>query len=150
MDAHITNLTTFANSTLYALQTLKRMGVKNELVSIVCRATLISRLVYGSPAWRGFANIFLLDRLEALIRKAKRCGVYPPNGSSVMEIMDVAEAKLFSRSLDNVWHVLHHLLPPKKVSVYSLRPKAHDRVLPIKNNFTSKNFLYRLLYIDAY
>ena len=150
MDAHITNLTASANSSLYALQTLKRMGMKSDQVWIVCRATLISRLVYGSPAWRGFANITLLDRLEALIRKAKRCGVYPPNGSSLVEIMDIADSKLFSRSLDNGWHVLHHLLPPKKINVYSLRPKTHDRVLPIKNNLTSKNFFHRLLYVDAY
>ena len=98
----------------------------------------------------GLANVSLLDRLEALVRRAKRCGVYPPNGSSLVEIMDIADSKLFSRSLDNDWHVLHHLLPPKKINAYALRPKAHNIVLPVKNNLTSKNFLYRLLYMDAY
>ena len=72
MDTHITNLAASANSSSYALQTLKRMGMKSERVWNVCRATLISRLVYGSPAWRGFANLSLLNRLEALIRRAKR------------------------------------------------------------------------------
>jgi hypothetical protein len=57
MDEHVTNLATTANSSFYALQTLKRMGVNSEAIWTVCRATLISRLVYGSPAWRGFATL---------------------------------------------------------------------------------------------
>ena len=150
MDEHFANLAASANSSLYALQTLKRMGLKSEAIWTVCRATMISRLVYGSPAWRGFATLPQLDRLEALIRRAKRRGVYPSNGSSLEGIMDDADAKLFSRALWNDRHVLHHLLPPKKVSGYSTRPKAHNRVLPIKNNLTSKNFLIRLLYKDTY
>ena len=111
---------------------------------------LISRLVYGSPAWRGFASLTQLDRLEALVRRAKRRDLYPPNGSSLAGIMDDADNKLFSRVLENDKHVLHHLLPPKKELVYSLRPKGHNRVLPFKNYLSSKNFLFRLLYKDAY
>ena len=126
------------------------MGLKRDAIWTVCRATLVSRLVYGSPAWRSFATLSQLDRPEALIMRAKRCLVYPPNGSSFAGIMDDADIKLFSRVLGNDKHVLHHLLPPEKVSVYSLRAKAHNRILPIKKNLSLKNFLLRLLYKDAY
>src|SRR3989442_11951428 len=113
MEAHCATLVASANSSFYAFQTLKRTGLKSEAIWTVCRATLISRLVYGSPAWRGFASLIHLDRLEALVRRAKRRDLYSSNGSSLAGIMDDADNKLFSRILENDKHVLHQLLPPK-------------------------------------
>ena len=41
------------------------------------------------------------------------------------------ENNLFSQILSNEHHVLHQLLPPVKNIPYSLRPRAHDRELPV-------------------
>ena len=65
LEAHFANLAASTNSSIYALLTLKRMGPKSDAIWTVCRATLVSRLVYGSPAWRGFATLSQMDRLEA-------------------------------------------------------------------------------------
>src|SRR3989442_5080618 len=143
MEVHCATLAASANSFFYALQTLKIMGLKSEAIWTVCRATLISRLVYRSPVWRGFASLTQLDRLEALVRRAKRRDLYPPNGSSLAGIMDDANNKLFSRVLENDKHVQHHLLPPTKDLVYSLRPKGDKRVIPFKNNLTSKKLFIK-------
>jgi hypothetical protein len=150
LDDHIASLATAANSSMFALKTLKRMGLNSDALWIVCRATMISKLVYGSPAWRGFATQGQLDRLEAVIRRAKRCNVYPDNGSTITGIMDEADNKLFSKVLTNNNHVLSRLLPPEKEITYSLRVRAHNRILPKKSTLSFKNFFPRLLYQDIY
>jgi len=41
------------------------------------RATTIGRLMYASPSWWRFLNESDLNRLESLVRRAKRGGALP-------------------------------------------------------------------------
>ena len=111
---------------------------------------MISKIVYESAAWRGFATQAQVDRLEAIIKRAKRGCLCPHSGPSISDIMDDSDTALFSKVLVNDKHVLHGLLPPVKDTTYNLRPRAHDRILPVKNSLSIKNFLHRLLYRDIY
>ena len=43
------------------------------------------------------------------------------------------DSKLFLQILRNENHVLHQLLPPVRNVPYSLRPRAHDREVPVAN-----------------
>ena len=58
-------------------------------------------------------------------------------------------SKLFLQILRNEKHVLHLLLPPVKNVPYSLRPRAHDREVPVANARMRNNFIYRMLYLDS-
>ena len=41
---------------LYALKVLKSHGLKNENLWDITKATLVSKLLYASPVWWGFAD----------------------------------------------------------------------------------------------
>jgi len=53
---HIDNLVQISGQNLYALKTLRFHGLTLHNLSSVCNATLIARIIYASPAWRGFAS----------------------------------------------------------------------------------------------
>ena len=148
MKSHIDNLVSGASSDLFALKLLRSHGLSDTRVGQVCRSTLVSKLLYASPAWRGFCNEEDLSRLSAVVRKAVRWGVYSSACLSLNDEFDRADEKLFSSLLNNPCHVLHQLLPPTKNTGYNLRARSHGRVLPTKTSLTAKNFIIRLLYSD--
>ena len=69
---------------------------------------------------------------------------------SFIKICEEQDSKLFLQILRNEKHVLHQLLPPVRNVPYPLRPRAHDREVPVANATMRKNFIYRMLYLDSY
>ena len=134
------------NQSMFALRTLKRAGLSDEAVWGVCRATLVAKMLYGSPAWWGFVNKSNTDHLEGILRRATKWGLYPPSAPTMETMVQQSDSLLFRKVLCNNSHVLRGLLPPVKNVPYSLRPRIHDRVLPIKTCTLAKNFIYRMLY----
>ena len=63
---------------------------------------------------------------------------------------EAADDGLFASVLHNGNHVLAQLLPPIKEIPYQLRPRAHNRSLPIADTLLRKNFIERMLYKDSY
>ena len=106
----------------------------------------MSRMVYASPAWRGFCTVADLARLDGIERKARRWGLYTDPNTTIAGILDKADTVLFRQIMSAADHVLHHQLPPTRVTGYSLRPRGHEYVLPLKTSLTSKNFMIRMLY----
>ena len=53
MKAHIADVCQSASQSLYALKLLKSHGLDKQTIFTVCRATVLSRLTYASPAWWG-------------------------------------------------------------------------------------------------
>ena len=133
---------------MFALRTLKRSGLCDEAIWSVTRATLISKLLYGSPAWWGFLNKSQIDSLEGTLRRATKWGLYPKTGPTLEAMAKSADSDLFKKVMSNSSHVLHNLLPPVKNVTYNLRPRVHNRVLPLKTFSLAKNFLFRMLYSD--
>ena len=116
-------------------------------ISSICSTTVVSRLTYAISAWWGFVSAADKQKLQAVINRAKRWNFCDETCPSIADICAKRECKLFNSVLINPSHVLHHLLPPEKHLVYSLRPCAHNRELPNKtNSLYAKNFLTRLLY----
>ena len=148
LQLHINDLTTSSNQAMFALRTLKRSGLTDEATWAVCRATLVAKILYASCAWWGFANKAQTNCLEGIIRKAVHWGLYPRSGPTLEELTQSADRVLFQKILRNSSHVLSPLLPPIKVTTYNLRPRAHNRVLPLKTFSLARNFLYRMLYSD--
>jgi hypothetical protein len=150
VKAHIDNLIHISGQNLYALKTLKSHGISKDDLSCVCMATLINRILYAAPAWRGFVNGSEFQRLEAIFNRSIRWGVLSHSTPHLTDLMDSADAKLFSKVIGNPNHVLHSLLPPKKHIDYNLRPRAHDRVIPSTYLSKSKNFIERMIAKDSY
>ena len=107
---------------------------------------VVSRLMYASPASRGFATATVLKRVDAFLRRRKRCGYCSSDLPDFEELLDESDDRLFSKTLNNPTHTLHTLLPPQSTTSqhYHLRRRTHDRQLPtqIRDLCTKKTSLH--------
>ena len=62
------------------------------------------------------------------------------------QILSHLDTQLFRSVLNNQIHVLNQLLPPIKFTPYNLRPREHNRILPVVDDRLKKNFIIRMLY----
>ena len=101
-----------------------------------CSGVEDSRLMYASPAWRGFVTATDLKRVDAFLRHCKRCGYCSSDLPVSEELLDESDDRLFSKTLNNSTHTLHTLLPPLSSAsqYYHLRRRTHDRQLPTLNS----------------
>jgi len=143
MAAHISEVVSSCSSSLYALRVLRNHGLPPASLHEVSRASTMARLMYASPAWWGFASDGDRDRIEAFVRKTKRFGYLPPTAPSAAELSDRADTNLFKAVRTDSSHVLHDLLPPTTSHKHFLRPRAHNFVLPEKDD---RNFINRMLF----
>ena len=139
---------------MYALRVLSSHGLYGQNIWEVTRSTLVSKIMYGSQVWWGFANASQQNRLQSILNRAIKQKFLPPNFSSLADLCEKADTVLFSNVLRNSDHVLYKLLPPLKSTGYSLRKRIHDRALPSlsdsKDSLIRKTFIHRMVYKDTY
>ena len=144
---HVCNKLSQGHQQLYALKTLKAHGLAGESLSNVCKAVFLPTLTYASQAWWGFINQEQKHKIESLVRKTRSWnidgGIPLPN---MDELFTKFDKTLFTNILLNENHVLNQLLPEIKVTTYNLRKRSHNRVLPLCNGLTAKNFINRMLF----
>ena len=133
----------------YALRVLRAHGLSGPNLWDVTRTTVVAKLTYACSAWWGYANSGGKARIQAVLNKLKRLG-FLAEDVLFDKICLERDTKLFSQILTNPHHVLHQLLPPVRNVPYSLRPRVHDRELPVANVAMKKNFIIRMLYLDTY
>ena len=137
---HIRRVISDSAQSLYALRVLRHHGL-NVSLQTVFRAVVVSRLMYASPAWRGFVTATDLKRVDAFLRRCKRCGYRSSDLPAFEELLDESDDRLFSKTLNNSTHTL---LPPLSSAsqYYHLRRRTHDRQLPTLNSHLCiKNFI---------
>jgi len=66
---HLDNIVCKAKQSFYALRVLMAHGLTGNRLHDVVHSTTVSRMLYSSPAWWGFANEGERGRLRAIIRK---------------------------------------------------------------------------------
>ena len=150
-EPHVTNVVARCAQTGYALRILRAYGLNGPALWNVTRATLVSKLVYASPAWFGFLDESSKTRCQGIIKKLIRTGYLGEGFASFAELCGDADDELFRNIQTNNHHVLHQLLPPIKNSQHSLRPRVHQYQIPFaKSNALRNNYMYRMLYEDIY
>ena len=82
-------------------------------------------------------------RLERLVARIRRSGYLPPDFQDLATLVEDADTKLFNSIRYNSTHALRHYLIDEAVPALSLRARAHNFVLPPKDNW---NFVSRALY----
>ena len=148
LTAHIDHLTATCSSSFYAIRKLKTHGLSSSSIHNVTKATTVAKLLYASPSWWGLTLASDKERLEKLLKRAKRLGYLEQSFPTVSELANIADAKLLFSILHNPKHVLHQLLPPlRPLSSHQLRPRAHNHTLPPKDN---SQFIPRSLYKNIY
>ena len=82
--------------------------------------------------------------------RAARSGLWE-YATTVEELVDDADERLFSKIRYCAHHVLGELLPLTSDSQHNLRKRRHNLTLPQKKgHLLAKNFIIRLLYKDIY
>src|SRR2546426_741941 len=90
----------------------EHVNPQSQSLSDICRATLVAKLTYASPAWQGYTTSTERARLQAVLSKARRWGVYSPSAPDFEAIINSADKTLFTKMLCNKEHVLQSQLPP--------------------------------------
>jgi len=152
MNLHVTNLVTKTNQSLYALRILRTHGLDGTQLYMVCRAYIENRLGYAISAWGGFTSLKDMDKLQKTINRAYRRGL---SGNlplpSIQTIISKADRVLFHKVVSNPSHVLHNLLPPERPTTSMiLRDRPHNMQLNSATTQMRRNFIQRMLFLDAY
>ena len=109
-EPHISYIIQSAARCLYGLKTLRAHGLTAKSLCDVTQAMLIAKIMYAAPAWWGFLSVAEKDRIESVVKKAKRYGYLPSNFEDVHSLVECMESNLFHNVLYNPHHVLNQLL----------------------------------------
>ena len=74
LTAHIDHLVATCSSSFYAIRKLKTHGFTPPSIQHITKATTVSKLMYASPSWWGLTQASDKDRLEKILKRAKRLG----------------------------------------------------------------------------
>jgi len=94
---HIRRVISDSAQSLYALRVLRHHGLNDVGLQTVFRAVVVSRLTYAAPARRGFATTTEIKRVDAFLRRCKRCG-YPSDLPDFDELLDESDDRLFCKT----------------------------------------------------
>jgi len=150
MHEHIANLVISSNQAWYALKIIKSHGISHSDLINICHTTLISRLLYASCEWCGFATQTEIGQLYTQSSMAARWGMLDDQAYTINDMFRSADDNLFQKVLSNPVHVLFPRLSHKKEFTYNLQPRAHQYILPISSTAASNNFVQRMLFKHAY
>lgn len=144
---HVTRSLAQAAQSMYALKVLKASGLPQGSLDMVCRATLVARLMYASPCWWGAISSADRSRLQATLNRVARWGLCSKPPHQMADLCADADRTLFNTILEGRGaHVLSPLLPPVRQHHHSLRVRAHNLTIPVRDKFTELNFLRRMMY----
>ena len=111
----------------------------------LCQGSHMQALPGGECLMRAVDNVSKHCMLTKLIKQS----LLPSSHSTMKELCDAADSRLFSEVLRNHHHILHHLLPPVRHNTHNMRQRSHNRVIPlIKSNTFTETFINRMLLKD--
>ena len=148
---HISGLLTSCARQMYALRVLRAHGLSTTSLQDVYHATVMSKMLYCSPAWSGLCSATDIARLDAFVRRSKKLGYCRPQTPAVAELFEKADDDLFECINTNSHHVLYQFLPPKTAHSYNTRPRHHNfSLIEQSTDLNRRDFFVRMLYKYAY
>ena len=131
---HVNHLLVSCAQSLFAMRTLRNHGLPTDALHTVCQATVIAKLSYASPAWWGLTSAADRNRLEAFLRRSTALGFCPATAPELGTICSEADDKLFAAIALNPFHLIHHLLPPRRDAHYLVEAPS-TRLHSLNSNF---------------
>ena len=132
---HVDYILHICNQRTYFLTEPKRQGLPQTQLESVFNAIILARVLYSSPAWRGYLSAANIDSFHHLFIKAKRWPI-------VTDKYDVSQ--LFHKC-----DMMRHLYPDKWHHVHrmTLWPREHNFTLPkCWVQFSRNSFINRILF----
>ena len=125
------------------MRVLRAHGLSTTSLQDVYHATLMSKMLYCSPAWSGLCSATDIARLDVFVRRSKKLGYCRPETPAVAELFEKADDDLFERINTNSRHVLYQFLPPKTAHSYNTRPRHHNfSLIEQSTDLNHRDFLY--------
>ena len=121
---HVNAVLSSCSGLLYALRILRTHGMPTSSLHDVFRATIVAKILYGSPAWSGLCSAADRSRLNALLRRCKRYNYCSNDFPAIEDLFFDADDTLFKRFVYYPAHVLHPILPAKSEQPYNHARKA--------------------------
>jgi len=148
VSEHVQSVISKCAQSMHALKILRSHGMTSDALNVIYKSVVLTKLLYASPAWWGFATSADKQRLEAFLRRGVRLNLYSAIDPSVSQQVQDTDDELFSGVMANSHHVLQHMLPDHTSHSYTLQPRRHDCSLTVKED--SRNFVIILLFKDMY
>ena len=150
-STHVDTLISKGLQNIHAIKFLKNHGLQPPLLFNVASSLFISCLTYASPAWWGFLSISDINKIESLIKKAKKWGLMNLNHNDFKTLCKTTDNNIFHQITSNTSHSLYKLLPPRITHQYTLRTRPHNFSLPSGLTHTQKKtFIFRMLFKNMY
>jgi len=148
MSEHVRDVVVKCAQSLHVINVLRRHGMNDQAFQAVYRSVVLAKLLYASSAWWAFTTTDDRHRIEAVVRRGVRAGLYPAEGPTAAQLVEDYDDTLFSRLMNSEQHVLHQLLPAQSDHHYNLRPRPHN--LSLSYAMDHRNFIPRLAFKDTY
>ena len=85
---HIEYITHICNQRLYLLNQIRKQGLQQVQLLNVFQAIILSRILYASPTWYGYASDVHIDSIQKILGKAKRWHIVNSDFTAVDFIRD--------------------------------------------------------------
>ena len=116
MEEHVNNVLTGCASNLYALNMLRAHGLQGVELAEIYRAKILSKIMYGSPAWWGYCSADTCNRIDSFLKKGKKFGFYG-NDAIGITLLDLRNA---SGEINHnlIYSTLrYHMVPEELISI---------------------------------
>ena len=104
---HFSTTLSQATSSQYALRILRAHGLLGCQLYDVTRATLVSKLIYASSAWWGFADAETRKRFQSVLDRCCRLGFLPSDSATFETLVLDQCSALFNNIENNSYHVAY-------------------------------------------
>jgi len=111
MSEHVQDVVLKCAQSLHVINVLRRHGMNSQALQAVYATVVHAKLLYASSAWWGFMTTDDRQRIEAVVHRGVRAGLYPVDGPTAAELVQDYDNTLFNRLMNFEQHVLHQLLP---------------------------------------
>jgi len=142
---HVCEVIKSCAQTQYALRILRAHGLSVSGLHIVFRSVAVAKITYASSVWSGFVIKRDEQRIDAFLRRNKKCGFCQPDLPSFQELCDTVDEQLFAKILHNKHHLLHYLLHSPSAASQSCTTSGEDRIISCFRNTLATLWLLWIL-----
>ena len=134
----------------YVLKQLKIRDLNQAALDIVFQSLVLNKITYASQSFSGYLLEQHIDRLQAILNKAKKWGLVSVF-HNVRDILENQDYRLFRQISSNPQHSLNTILRPVRSSTFGTRDRGHPYEMPrCKYNLHKQSFVNRCLFKYIY
>ena len=142
-EMHFKHIITVSSQRLHTLKTMKRKGLRLELLHCVFHAIILNKIMYAISAWYGVLNKSHVLQINSLVKRAFRYG-YVKSVYKLEQFLQDYDDNLFTKAFRKS-HAMRRQLPSPKSTCYNLRSLGHGlSVSLVKSELHKKSFINRV------